>query len=295
MRSGKGRTRVVIAAVGLAAACFAPTGAAALADSNLTVTLEDAPDPLLPPADLTYTITVSNRGSDAAVGVQLHDALPQGTTFVSLAPAGGWSCTTPPVGSGGWLDCSTGSVAAGETTTFALAVRVPTFLGGMLTNTAEVSTASVEFSTSDNSATTTTTLPAGGSDLRVTSFTDAPDPVPVAGQVGFTARVENRGPGASVATRLVARFDPSLDFLFAGPDTAVCSFESASALNKPFGRVVCDLGILPYPGDTSVTITMRATRPGTFRSTATAKVTLAGESDPDDANNELATDTTVNS
>ena len=57
-----------------------------------------APNPVVAGQNLTYTITVTNNGPDAADAVSLSDTLPAGTTFVSLASPGGWSCTTPAVG-----------------------------------------------------------------------------------------------------------------------------------------------------------------------------------------------------
>ena len=95
-------------------------------------------DTVIPDRDLTYTIVVSNSGADAATGASLTDTLPSvttnsdpdspmytSTTFVSLTPAGGWVCNTPPVGSGGTVSCTKASVAGSSTQTFTLVVHVP--------------------------------------------------------------------------------------------------------------------------------------------------------------------------
>ena len=81
------------------------TNSLSLAD--LEITNVDAPDPVVAGQNLTYTITVTNNGPDPAGTVSLTDTLPAGTTFVSLSTPGGWSCTTPAVGAGGTISCST--------------------------------------------------------------------------------------------------------------------------------------------------------------------------------------------
>ena len=60
----------------------------AAAAADLVVDVTDAPDPVAAGGDLTYSIVVT-----------LTDAIPAGTTFISLTAPVGWTATTPPVGS----------------------------------------------------------------------------------------------------------------------------------------------------------------------------------------------------
>jgi len=53
-------------------------------NADLTVTKTGSPDTVTPDSDITYTLTVTNHGPDAAANVVLNDPLPGSETFVSL-------------------------------------------------------------------------------------------------------------------------------------------------------------------------------------------------------------------
>ncbi|CAG0932452.1 hypothetical protein TFLX_02593 [Thermoflexales bacterium] len=63
---------------------------------------------------VTYTLTITNTGPDAAVNVVLSDVLPLSHTFRSLSVQPGWTCTTPVVGSAGLVRCTQPSLAVGN-------------------------------------------------------------------------------------------------------------------------------------------------------------------------------------
>ena len=60
--------------------------------ADISVVTSDSPDGVIVGADLTYTLTVSNAGPDAATGIVFSAALPSQTTFVSASPSQG-SCS----------------------------------------------------------------------------------------------------------------------------------------------------------------------------------------------------------
>src|SRR6266571_8379642 len=110
-------------------------GLAAFASADLSVTKVDSPDPVNTGSNLTYTITVTNNGPDAAANASWSDTLPPGTTFVSMPDISGWSCTTPAAGDNGTVSCSNPSFAVGSsvfTLTVAVAPTVPA--GSTLSN-----------------------------------------------------------------------------------------------------------------------------------------------------------------
>lgn len=127
--------------------------------ADLSVAIVDAPDPVPAGNTLSYTITVANAGPASAAAVSLSDTLPAGTTFGSLTSAAGWSCTTPAVGAGGTVACTTASMAVGSAV-FTLNVQVGanTANGTVLSNTATVSSSTGDPSSGDLSATATTTV-----------------------------------------------------------------------------------------------------------------------------------------
>src|SRR6185369_11306201 len=146
--------------------------------ADLSLTKTDSPDPVALGGNITYTITVSNAGPDDASTVDWTDALPTGTTFVSLTPPGGWTCTDPGVGNNGTVDCSIASLAVGGPYTFTLVVNVPAGYAGTnpIPNSATVTSTTGDPNPGNETGTASTTVSALSADLSLTK-TDTPDPV----------------------------------------------------------------------------------------------------------------------
>jgi uncharacterized repeat protein (TIGR01451 family) len=87
---------------------------------------------------VTYTITVTNHGHDAAANVSLTDTLPSGLAFASLMAPGGWTCSTPAVGGNGQISCTAASMDNSASAQFTLVANVvcPTPDGSSISNTA---------------------------------------------------------------------------------------------------------------------------------------------------------------
>jgi endo-1,4-beta-xylanase len=108
---------------------------------------------------VSYTITVKNNQDNdleeflpadddlPAANVSMTSAIPTGMVFKSLAAPAGWSCTTPPVGSGGQVNCTIASLDPGASAQFKLAL------------TATCSTASGTHILNSAAATSTTSDP----------------------------------------------------------------------------------------------------------------------------------------
>jgi uncharacterized repeat protein (TIGR01451 family) len=110
--------------------------------------------------DLTYTITLTNDGPDNAENAVLEDNTPAGTTFQSLTAPAGWTCVTPAVGATGLVSCSIDSLEADAQAVFTLTVRIDNGVaqGTVITNTAAVSSDTLDPETGDNEATATTAI-----------------------------------------------------------------------------------------------------------------------------------------
>jgi uncharacterized repeat protein (TIGR01451 family) len=148
------------AVVGLALAGMLPAVAAAAA-ADLSVTKADSPDvSVTAGSNLTYTIAVSNGGTDAAADVALSDSTPASTTFVSFTAPDGWTCTTPASGGTGAISCTNPSLAAAASAVFTLVVNVDagTPEGTEISNTASVTTTTEDSNTANDTATATTTV-----------------------------------------------------------------------------------------------------------------------------------------
>jgi uncharacterized repeat protein (TIGR01451 family) len=132
------------------------------ANADLAVTKTDTPDPVPAGQDLTYTIVVTNNGPATATGVTLTDAVPVSSSFRSLSTPGGWSCTTPSVGSTGTVSCTLASLPSGQLSALTLRVRVDAgaTVGSTITNTASVSSTVADPVSGNDSATATATVAA---------------------------------------------------------------------------------------------------------------------------------------
>ena len=126
------------------------TGAA-----DLAITKTDSPDPVITGNDLTYPLTVTNNGPDAATSVTVTDNLPPETTFVSCASTGGGVCG----GSANNRTVTFPLLTSGEseTITFVANVNCSVADGTVISNTATVSSVTPDPDPTNNSATATTT------------------------------------------------------------------------------------------------------------------------------------------
>lgn len=125
--------------------------------ADVSVAVVDSPDPVNAGSNVTYTITVTNSGLSTAGEVTFNNAIPAGTTFVSLSAPGGWSATTPPAGATGNISASVPGMSVGNAI-FTLVVKVDYVANGtILTNTSTVATAT-DPATANNTGTATTTV-----------------------------------------------------------------------------------------------------------------------------------------
>lgn len=257
---------------------------AGFASADLSISKDDNPDPLNAGTNLTYTIGVTNSGPDPADAVEWTDTLPAGTTFVSLSSPGGWSCTTPPVGSGGTVECSTASLAV-STANFTLTVAVaPSVASGtVLSNTAAVTSTTADPDPMDNSDTETTTV-GTSANLSVTK-TDSPDPVTAGNNLTYTITVTNAGP-SNAATVALADTLPAGTTFVSMPTPGGWSCTTGATIN-------CSIASLPA-GSTVFTLTVQVgagVATGTVLSN-TATVTSATP-DPTPGNESATATTTV--
>jgi len=134
------------------------------ASSDVSLTATDAPDPVAPGGNLTYTLTVTNNGPDAADDVSLATTTPADTTFVSVS-APGLTCLSPAVGGTGPVNCNTAAPTAASAqyvATLVVAVDATALDGSTLTLVANASTTTADPDQGNNIVTVTTTVQAGG-------------------------------------------------------------------------------------------------------------------------------------
>ena len=125
----------------------APTAAPAL-----SLTMTDAPDPVAPGNDFTYSLVVRNDGGTGATGVVVNDTLPASVSLISTTATQG-SCSGVTA-----VSCALGSLASGKQAAVTFTVRA--LQAGSVSNSASVKGNEPEVDMSNNSASVTTTVTA---------------------------------------------------------------------------------------------------------------------------------------
>ncbi|MGQ0593865.1 MAG: DUF11 domain-containing protein [Gammaproteobacteria bacterium] len=117
----------------------------------MAVTAAATPDPGASGQPLTHTVTVRNNGPHAATGVQLTDSLPNRIVLDGPpAPSQGDCRGTGPV------TCNLGTLSSGTEASVTIYV-IPT-AAGILTNRATINLNQIDPDSSNNAASTTTTV-----------------------------------------------------------------------------------------------------------------------------------------
>jgi len=171
----------------------------------LAVSATDAPDPVNPGSNITYTISYSNSGNANATGTVLTDTLPANTSYVS-------STITPTV-SGGVASWSLGTLNAGASGSLQLVVRVnsPLADGTIITN-GTYSIDSTQTSPAAGAAVTTTVVSTPALGL---TRTDSPDPVQAGANLTYTLSYTNTGTAAATGVILTDTVPANTSFVSA--------------------------------------------------------------------------------
>jgi len=210
---------------------------AAATQADLALSTAATPGSVFSGNNITYTQTITNNGPAAASAVSFTEATPLNTTFQSVLAPAGWTCTTPVVGTGGNVNCTDPTLAAGATADVIVVVNVPsTLAAGSITANSSV-TAGTSDPTAANNSTTVTTPVTVACDLAVTN-SGTPSPVPVGGVITYTQVVTNTGPSNcstatfSEATPLNTTF-VSVAVVTAGGGTWTCLASAPVSCSNP--------------------------------------------------------------
>jgi uncharacterized repeat protein (TIGR01451 family) len=134
------------------------TGGTSNPDADVAVSFGGLPNQVQVGKTFTYNIMVKNAGPGAASGVALNTAVPVGTGFAGLTAPSGVSCSSPLKGDTGGVSCSINSMASGSAFTVKLAVTALSGNKTVVSNSATVTSTSVDPVNGNNTATATTTI-----------------------------------------------------------------------------------------------------------------------------------------
>src|SRR5205823_1189116 len=119
--------------------------------ADLSISIVASPSTVMAGDTLTYTITVTNNGPDAASALSLRDVLPDPANFVSATLSQGTFDQSE-----GIMICLLGSLPSGASAT--LVIVVAPSAAGTVSDSAEVSASEADPFPANNSASETTTV-----------------------------------------------------------------------------------------------------------------------------------------
>ena len=246
---------------------------------DLAITKSGDPDPVVAGENLTYTLVVTNVGSEPATGVTILDNLPAGPTgFVSASTGCNYD-----IGAHG-VTCAVGDLGPGQSATVEIIVDVVSAVehGTVITNTASVSSNENELVPGDNTVSEDTDV-VRSADVTV-SKTGAPNPVTQGGTLTYTIDVTNNGPSDASGVVLVDTLPAGLEYVsHTAPAGVTCTVT---------GTVTCTKANTAAGASDTMTITVEVVADAGSTLTNTATVD-ANENDPNTGNNTAAEDTTV--
>jgi uncharacterized repeat protein (TIGR01451 family) len=241
--------------------------------AGLSLSQDDAPDPVLAGQPLAYTLTAHNAGPLAASGAELTDTLPAGVTYQSATPSQG-TCSH----STGTVTCTLGTIGMVQAATVQIVV-VP-HSPGTITNQATLTSSTFDADLSDNS-TSADTLVSPAADLSLQK-SDSPDPALAGEPITYTLTAHNAGPSTATGVELTDTLPAGMEF-----DSAVASQGSCT---EQLGTVTCTLGSLASGVDATIDIVVERNTTGSVTNQASISSTVA---DPNTSDNSASADTTI--
>ncbi|HSF43151.1 MAG TPA: S8 family serine peptidase, partial [Thermoanaerobaculia bacterium] len=240
--------------------------------ADLSITKSMAPVSPTLGQNVTFTVTVTNNGPDAAAGVLVEDILLPGLTYVSDDGGGAYDD-----GLGLW---TVGALAASGSATLNIVATVDT--SDPVQNTARIAGQSpLDPDPSDNSATVTVMAPRSA-DLALAMGVSSPT-VLVGGSVIFTLQVTNTGDDPAYGLDVTEAF-PAVPAL--NPTSFVASQGSYNPATGLWNLASLGKGA-------TATLALTFTAPNMAGALTNNGNAGAGEADPDTANNMASATTTV--
>ncbi|NUL46232.1 DUF11 domain-containing protein [Cellulosimicrobium funkei] len=243
--------------------------------ADLEVTKVLGTDPVVAGEPVTFTVTGTNHGPQAASEVSLDDTLPEGLSDVEVTSTAG-DCTS----SSTTVSCSGLELDVDETVELTVTgtLSASATPGSGLVNTARIDSATTDPDRDNNIATAAGTVTTAG-DVSVTKSYDPAEPV-AGDEVTYTIEATNSGPSEARDVVLTDPLDPATSFVSASSDAGECTTEDAA--------VICDVDTLA-PGESvtaTVTVTLDPDAEVAVQNTATI---TSSTSDTDASNNASST------
>ena len=241
--------------------------------------------------NITYTIVVTNGGPSNAASVALTDTVPTNTTFVSASQTTGpaFSCSTPPVGGTGTVNCTIASLTA-TSATFSMTVHIsPGAIGAAIGNTANVATTTTDPNPGNNTSSVVTTG-TGSADVSVVKTAAAA--AATGSNLTYNINVTNNGPSDAASVTLADTLPPNTTFVsesqLTGP-AFTCTNPSAGGT----GTVSCSIATLPAGTSATFSIVVQIAVAAPLGPSSNTATVTTSTSDPTPGNNTSTAVTTI--
>ncbi|HEY2056219.1 MAG TPA: hypothetical protein VGH14_20000 [Solirubrobacterales bacterium] len=207
---------------------------------------------------LTWSLEVTNNGSDPATGVTLVDTLPAGVHFDSADPG----CAD----AGGTVTCEVGALAVGESTVRQISATVPRELADTtIVNSATVHGDQGDDEPENNESEARTTV-GPSADLALTKT--GPAHVVAGGEITWTLIAVNKGPSTATGVTVADSLPSGVTLISAIPSQGSCE-----------GSVKCVLGTLANGASAQIQIIARV--PASLANTKIENTAKIGGDQPD--------------
>lgn len=226
--------------------------------TDLVLAKTATPDPVIGGGEITYTLTVTNKGPSIASGFVVTDSLDANTSLVAGSASGaGWTFN-------GAHGTYTGSLAVGASASYRFKAKA-NIGSGTVTNGASVATGPGQYpdKNPDNNNAQVRTNVTAGADLTLTK-TAAPVPATAGETITFTLTARNLGPSAASNVRVTDPLPSGFVFVSATPSKGSCV--GGSTVN-------CSLGNMANGEQQTITIVATVPLDAAPRVTNTASIT----------------------
>jgi uncharacterized repeat protein (TIGR01451 family) len=180
---------------------------------DLAITASDSPDPVFPDGNITYTVTVTNNGPDAAQNATMNVPLNNTLLFQSVTTPAGWNCPTPPVNSGASFTCTAATLAASNVSVFTVVLKAAQSQFGANPGTINqvftTGNAWADPNNNNNAVTVSTQYLPAVANLSVTAG-GTPGTLPVGSNITYTGTLGNAGPDAAPSAHFTVALDSRL-------------------------------------------------------------------------------------
>ena len=254
--------------------------------ADLSMTQVASTTAIAPSGTITYTETVTNSGPNAATGAVLYQQTPPNTTFASMTPPTGWTCTQPAVNGTGTVLCSASAAMNANTTTgtftFVVTVNAGAAAGTSIVNSADVTSQTTDPVASNNATTTSVLVELTGDADLALSMTASPTPVFISSNLTYTIQVQDLGLSNTANGTLTDTIPTGTTFVSASTTQGTCSGTAT---------VTCALGAIIR--GTTITVAITVTAPATPTTLTNTSSVTSSTTDPVSTNNSATVLTVV--